>query len=307
MHDLIIIGGGPAGVAAGVYAARKQLKTLLITKNFGGQSISSLGIENWIGEIKISGFELAQKLENHLVSSAGKFVYIKKGENVTKIIKNKDGFIVHTNSESFQTKTILITSGSERRKLIGVKNADKFEHKGLTYCATCDGPLFKDQVVAVIGGGNSAIESAMQLLAYTKKVYLIHRKDNFRADPITVNAIKNNSKLEIIFDSEVKEIIGDKMVNGVVLKNIKTDKESVIDVSGIFAEIGSEPGTDFIGDIVELTPEKTIKIDPWTGKTSTEGIWAAGDVTNIKYHQNNIAAGNAITAIEDIYTYIKSR
>ncbi len=306
MYDLIIIGGGPAGAAAGVYAARKQLKTLLLTKSFGGQSINSIGIENWIGEIKISGLELAKKLENHVKTYAGEFVDVKKNEEVEKIEKKENGFAVKTKNGSFEAKTILITSGSDRRKLSDAKNADKFEHKGLTYCATCDGPLFKNKNVAVIGGGNSAVESAMQLAAYTKKVYLIHRRDSFKADPVTVESVKKNPKIEIVLNSEVIEILGEKMVNGLVLKNTKTAEEKSLYIDGIFVEIGAEANIEFVGETIELTPEKTIKIDPWTQRTSADGIWAAGDVTNIKYHQNNIAVGDAVRAIEDIFVYIKN-
>lgn len=321
MYDLIIIGGGPAGVAAGVYAARKQLKTAVIAKSFGGQSIDSMGVENWIGEIKISGIDLAQKLEKHLQHYAGEFVDIKKNELVEKITENssainseekngeqispKKTFTVKTNKGEYQTKTILIATGSSRKKLPAL-NADKFEHKGLTYCASCDGPFFKDKNVAVVGGGNSALESVMQLLAYTKKVYLIHRRSEFRADPVTVEAIKKDLKLEIIYDSEITEILGEKFVSGFKYKNNKTGEEKEIQIDGIFVEIGAVPATKFAEGLVEMNEEKHIKIDPWTQRTSVTGIWSAGDVTNGKYHQNNIAAGDAVRALEDIYTFIKS-
>ncbi len=305
MYDLIIIGGGPAGASAAVYSARKQLKTLLITKDFGGQSINSVGIENWIGEIKISGLELAKKLENHVNAFAGEYLEIKKNEEVLKIEKNDKTFIVSTKKGSYNTKTILITSGSNRRKLPAL-NADKFEHKGLTYCATCDGPMFQNKIVAVVGGGNSAIESAMQLLSYTEKVCLIHRKDSFRADPISVEAIKANPKLEIIYNSEITEILGENMVNGIKIKNVLDGSEKIMEIDGIFVEIGAVPTTNFLNNLVESESDNTIKIDPWTQKTSEPGIWAAGDVTNIKYHQNNIASGDAVRAIEDIYVFIKS-
>ncbi|HMP67558.1 MAG TPA: FAD-dependent oxidoreductase [Candidatus Paceibacterota bacterium] len=316
MYDLIIIGGGPAGVAAGVYAARKQLKTALITKNFGGQSIDSQGIENWIGEIKISGLELAKKLEDHVIHYADKFVDIKKNEFVQKIEKHfvdevatdkkEFFFTVQTNKGSYSAKTVLVTSGSARKKL-PAKNADKFEHKGLTYCASCDGPFFKDKTVVVVGGGNSALESVMQLLAYTKKVFLIHRRNEFRADPVTVEVIKKNQNLEIIYDSEITEVLGEKMVNSIKYKNNKTQAESQIPIDGIFVEIGAIPSTDFVNGLVEITAENHIIIDPWTQRTTQDGIWAAGDVTNVKYHQNNIATGDAVLALEDIFTYLKSK
>ena len=164
-YDLIIVGGGPAGVAAGVYAARKRLKTLFITKDFQGQSAVSEGIENWIGNIRISGNDLAKNLENHLKSYAGEILSIKEGELCESIKKTEWGFIVKTSGTEYNAKTILVCTGSYRQKLT-VPGADIFEHKGLTYCATCDGPLFADQDVVVVGGGNAAFESASQLLAY---------------------------------------------------------------------------------------------------------------------------------------------
>jgi len=183
MYELAIIGGGPAGVAAGVYASRKQIKTLFIADKFGGQSIVSDGIENWIGDINISGQELANKLEKHLEAYAGEYVDLKKGQLVEKVEKTDNGFKIKTKKgDKFETKSILVATGSNRRRL-PVKGADELEHKGLTYCATCDGPLFSDKDVAVIGGGNSALESAAQLAAYAKSVTIVHRRDEFRGDP----------------------------------------------------------------------------------------------------------------------------
>ena len=306
MYDLAIIGGGPAGTAAGVYASRKQLKTVLITETFGGQSIVSNGVENWIGDIKISGIDLADKFEKHLEAYAGDVVDIKKGEKAESVTKEGSTFKIKTNSGEYEAKSVLVATGSTRRRLPAI-NADKFEHKGLTYCATCDGPLFKDKEVAVIGGGNSALEGVMQLLAYTKKVYLINRSDKFRADPITLEAAKKDSKLEILEHTEVTEILGDVMVNGFKYKNNKTGEEKELPIGGIFVEIGAVPAIDFVKDLVKLTEDKTIEIDPWTQRTSVEGIWAAGDITNVKYHQNNIAAGDAVKALEDIYTWVKSQ
>lgn len=306
IYDLIIIGGGPAGVAAGVYAARKQLRTALITKSFGGQSIDSLGIENWIGDIKISGIDLAIKLEKHVKAYAGDYVDIKKNEWVIEIKKIDEGkFEIITDKNSYLTKTILIASGSSRRK-ITAKNADIFEHKGLTYCASCDGPFFKDKIVAVVGGGNSALEAVMQLLAYTKKVFLIHRRNEFRADPVTVENIKKDPKLEIIYDSEITEIIGDSFVKGLKYFNKIYGAESSILVDGIFVEIGSNPASDFAKNLVKLTDDGHIITDRTNQRTTISGIWAAGDVTDVKYHQNNIAVGDAVLALEDIYTFIKS-
>lgn len=304
MYDLAIIGGGPAGVAAGVYASRKRLKTIYITKDFGGQSIVSDGIENWIGEINISGINLAKKLEENLKAYAEDILDIKKGELVEGIQKINGGFNIKTNTNEYEVKSILISTGSKRRKLPAL-NADKFEHKGLTYCASCDGPLFKDKEVVVVGGGNSALESALQLSAYAKKVYLLHRRNEFRGDPVTIDALKKDPKIEFILRAEVTEILGDVMVNGFKYDQAGEVKELSID--GIFVEIGAVPNTNFLGNLIKLNDSGHIEIDPWTQRTSLDGIWAAGDVTNILYHQNNIAAGDGVKALEDIYQWIKKQ
>ncbi len=306
IYDLIIIGGGPAGTAATVYAARKQLKTLLITETFGGQSIVSDGIENWIGEIKIPGFDLAKKFEAHARAYAGDFVTIATGKRVDRVQKKDSHFVVTTAKDSYEARTILVATGSNRRKIDAV-NADKFEHKGLTYCASCDGPLFRDRDVVVLGGGNSAFESAAQLLAYAKTVTLIHRRDEFRADPVTVETLQKNPNFKIITNAEVTEIHGDFMVNGFTYKNNKTGETATMPIGGIFVEIGAVPAIGFVKDLVATNEHGTVIIDPWNQRTSIDGIWAAGDCTNILYHQNNIAAGDAVRALEDIYVWLKTK
>lgn len=307
IYDLIIIGGGPAGSAAAVYSARKRLKTLFITSEWGGQSVVSEQIYNWIGTSTISGNDLAQNLKKHVLDNVGESLEVKEGEKVISIDKTKEVFTVKTESgEEFSTKTILIASGSGRRKLIA-KNADKLEHKGLTYCASCDGPLFADQDVVVIGGGNAAFESASQLLAYCKSVTLVNRSDTFKADAITVEKVSRNPKINIIKNVEILEIQGEKFVEGIVLKDKITGKEQELKVSGIFVEIGQIPNTNFIKDLVPLDEIGRIKIDAWSQKTEVKGIWAAGDCTNILYHQNNIAAGDAVRAVEDIYLTIHTK
>ena len=241
IYDLIIIGGGPAGSAAAVYSARKQLKTLIIASEFGGQSSVSEKIYNWIGTTEISGADLAKNLENHVKSYVGEFLEVKTGIRVEKIDKESDkdlcDFVVKTNDgQSFITKSVLISTGSNRRRLdSSIPGADTLEHKGLTYCASCDGPMYSGLDVAVIGGGNAALETAAQLLAYCKSVTIFQRSAKFRADEITVAKIIANPKTQM---------------------------------------------------------------------TSVPGIWAAGDCTDILYHQNNIAAGDAVRALEDIYLFL---
>ena len=309
IYDLIIIGGGPAGSAAAVYAARKRLKTLFMTAEWGGQSIVSEKIYNWIGSISISGAELGENFKKHVLVNTGEnqTLEAKEGLKVSTITKETNSFKIKTDSgEEFETKTILVATGSGRRKL-EAKNADRLEHKGLTYCATCDGPLFTDMDVVVIGGGNAAFESAAQLLAYCSSVTLLNRSENFRADPITTERVLKNPKMKIIKNIDILEVKGTDFVEGIIYKDKNTTEEKTINASGIFVEIGQIPNTDFVKDVVPLDKIGKIKIDPWTGKTETNGIWAAGDCTNILYHQNNIAAGDAVRALEDIYVTIHTK
>lgn len=305
MYDLIIIGGGPAGAGACVYAARKQLKTLSIVAEWGGQSSVSVEIYNWIGTKAIAGAELAKNLKEHAESYKGEFLDIKEGNFVKNISKEGSVFKVELdNGEVFEARSVLIASGSGRRKL-EAKNADIFEHKGLTYCATCDGPVFAGLDVAVIGGGNAGFESALQLLAYCKSVTLIHRSNEFRADAVTVEKTLANPNMRAIKNADILEVTGEQFVNGIKIKHKDTGEEETLSVGGIFVEIGQIPNTDLAKDVVSLDEWKKIIVDPMTQAASTEGIWAAGDCTNGRYHQNNIAAGDAVKAIEDIYIYLQ--
>jgi len=304
MKDLIIIGGGPAGSSAAVYAARKLLDTIMITGEFGGQSVVSPDIQNWIGFPSISGADLAKSLKAHVEKYKGEKLEVIEGELVTKVEKIEGGFKVTTGKDSYETKTVLVTTGSHRRKL-DVKGAEELEHKGLTYCASCDGPLFTDQDVAVIGGGNAAFETASQLLAYTKSVTLFNRSDIYKADAVTVNKVLSHENMTAIKNTELTEILGDKFVSGIKYKENGEEKE--ISVAGIFVEIGAIPTTSFVEGVVDLTEYKQIIVDPKTQRTSTDGIWAAGDATNGLYHQNNIAAGDSVKALEDLYLYLHAK
>lgn len=305
-YELVIIGGGPAGCAAAVYAARKQLKTVLVTPEFGGQSIVSEDIQNWIGTPHISGPELAKNLKAHVEEYKGDYLEIKEGASVTSLSKQGDFFKVSLSSgETLSSKAVLVTAGSNRRKLEAV-GADQFEHKGLTYCASCDGPLFSDMDVVVIGGGNAAFETVAQLSAYCKSVTLVHRSNNFKADEITVEKIKSDPKVRIITNAETKEVLGDKFVSGIKILHKDTGEEEILNISGVFVEIGQISNGVFLKDLLDVDEFGKIIIDPWTQRTSTEGIWAAGDITNIHYHQNNIAAGDAVKALEDLYLWIKT-
>jgi len=213
---------------------------------------------------------------------------------------------VKTDKETYQAKTVLVATGSHRRKL-PTEGADKFEHKGLTYCATCDGPLFADMDVVVIGGGNAGFETAAQLLAYAKSVTLLNRSPEFKADPITVKKVLENPKMKAITNAETVEIKGDKFVDTLIYTDKESGEKHELKVSGIFVEIGLIPSTSLVDGLVELDKVKRIVVDPKNQQTSVDGVWAAGDCTNELYHQNNIAAGDAVKAIEDIYVYLKTR
>ena len=307
MYDLAIIGGGPAGTAAGVYASRKHLKTLFVTKEWGGQSTVSPSIENWIGSATISGNELADDLKGHLEHYAGEQVTILGGKHVKTIKKADEGYmIVLEDDTEHHTKAVLISSGSTRRHLKAM-GADEFEHKGLTYCASCDGPLFAGQDVAVIGGGNAGFETAAQLLAYAKSVTLIHRGPAFKADPVTVEKVLAHPNMTGILNANTLAVTGEKIVNGITYQDVTDNSEKTLPVTGIFVEIGMLPNTDLAKEVVALDEYNRIEIDPWTQKTSAENIWAAGDCTNVKYHQNNISAGDGVKALEDIYITLKAK
>ncbi len=304
MYDLIILGGGPAGTAAAVYAARKQLKAAIVTSEFGGQSIVSETIYNWIGTPEISGNQLADSLKKHVTYYKGPFLDVIEGKKITEINKVENKIITKTESgDTLESLAVIVATGSGRRKLEAI-NADIYEHKGITYCASCDGPMFADQDVLVIGGGNAAFETAMQLLAYCKSVTLIHRSAEFRADQITINKILENPKFKAITNAEILRVDGDKFVESLTYKDKISGTETTLATTGIFVEIGQTPNTDFAKGVVEIDQIGKIVVDPMTQASSVPGIWAAGDCTNGRYHQNNIATGDAVKALEDAYIWI---
>jgi len=305
MYDLAIIGGGPAGVTAGVYASRKKIKSVLFAESFGGQSSTSSKIENWIGTIALSGQELAQNLEKHLRAYSQNIVDIKK-EQVKKIEQIENNFFnITTNIQTYSIPVILIATGASRKK-IDCLGAEKFESKGLVYCATCDGPLFTGKDVVVVGGGNSAFESASQLLAYTKSVTLLNRSNKFRADELIVQKMSQLNNFKTILNAQIVEIKGDNFIKSIVYKNTQNNELIEIMAEGVFVEVGSTPTTQFI-DFVEKNENEAIIVDPMTQKTSVEGIWAAGDCTQGLYHQNNIAAGDSAKALENIHSWLQNQ
>jgi alkyl hydroperoxide reductase subunit F len=304
MFDLTIIGGGPAASAAAVYAARKRLKAVIIAGEFGGQSTVSTDIQNWIGTPHISGADLAKSLKAHVSEYAGEFLTIKEGALVTAISGTAGDFSITTNkNETIQSRAVLIASGSQRRK-IDIPGAFEFENKGLTYCASCDGPLFANEDVIVIGGGNAGFETAAQLLAYCKSVTLLNRSEHFRADEITVTQTKKDAKFKALTGVELVNVFGGDFVDGMTIRHTATNTEETILAKGIFVEVGQIPNSAYVKGLVDQNEVGSIKIDPRTQATSVSGIWAAGDVTDVLYHQNNIAAGDAVRALEDIYQWL---
>ena len=297
--ELVIIGGGPAGTAAGVYAARKQLKTALVTESFGGQSVVSPDIKNWIGTPSISGADLADSFKKHLEEYISDWFSLV--ETKVTAITEEDGVLIVelANGDTLKTSTVLLTTGSTRRKLT-VSGADVFDHKGLTYCASCDGPLFADKDVAVIGGGNAGFETAAQLLAYAKSVILLHRSPQYdKADAITVKKVLSHPNMTGITNAQTTSVFGETLVQGLTYE--KDGAEHTLAVEGIFVEIGLIPSTSIIGTLVSLDAVGRVTVDPKTQQSSHARIWAAGDCTDGLFHQNNIAAGDAIKAIEHIY------
>lgn len=308
MNDLIIVGGGPAGIAAGVYAARKKLKTVLIAEEIGGQSTVSEGVENWIGTVKISGPDLAKSLHEHIDAYKGDVLETVIGERAEKLEKLGDMHFKVTlgNGVAHEARSVLIASGATRKKL-DVPGAPEFENKGVVYCASCDGPLFSGMDVAVVGGGNAGFETALQLLAYAKTVTLIHRHKDFKADAITVEKALAHPNMRLITDSYPIEVKGAQFVSGLVVEHKETKEKTELPVQGVFVEIGVLPNTAYAEGVVEMDEVKRVKIDARTQRTSVPGIWSAGDCTDELYHQNNIAAGDAVKALEDIYIALKTR
>lgn len=304
MNDLIIIGGGPAGVAAGVYAARKRLKAVLIAEEIGGQSTVSDGIQNWIGTVNIKGDDLKKSFREHLEAYKQDVLEIVEGDRVESLTQAEGVFTASTrDGKTYTGRSVLLASGAGRKKLL-VPGAEKFENMGVTYCASCDGPMFSGQDVAVVGGGNAGLETAAQLLAYAKSVTLIHRHASFKGDAITVEKVLAHPNMKTVLNAEPVEVLGDKFVSGLTVKDRATDVVTELPVTGVFVEIGVIPNTDYAKGLVELDEVGRVVTDPRNQHTSVDGVWAAGDCTDELYHQNNIAAGDAVKALEDIYQWL---
>lgn len=305
VYDIIILGGGPAGAAAAVYVARKRLKTLLITESFGGQSIVSNDIQNWIGEPHITGFDLAKKFEDH-IRSFSDIVEIKMPEKAQNIKKISENFKITTDQGEYESKVVILAIGASRRKL-NIPGEQKFEGKGVVYCSTCDAPLFSGKKVAVVGGGNAGLEAVVDLFPYAEHITLLVRGDALKGDQITQDEIKKNPKVEIVFNTATKEILGDKFVESLKYQNLKTGELKEINIQGVFVEVGSVPNSEIVKNLVELDQWGQVKIDSKHASTSCLGVFAAGDITDDPYKQNNISAGDAVKAALAAYSYLLKR
>lgn len=299
IYDLVIIGAGPAGITAAVYAARKKMDSLVVTKDIGGQASLSGDIQNYTGYQFITGPELAIKFEEHM----RKFNFnIKENEEVKELIFEKGAFLVKTDKDNYQAKTVIVASGKRSREL-GVTGEREFKNKGLTYCATCDGPLFAERDVAVIGGGNSALDAVLQLTKIANKIYVINITDNLTGDGIMQEKIRADNKVSIFNNSRVKEILGDSFVQTIKIEEDKEEK--VLDVQGIFVEIGLIPNSDFAPSL-EKNERKEIIVNQ-RNETNIPGIFAAGDVTNMPEKQIIIAAGEGAKAVLSTFRYLSTR
>ena len=301
IYDLIIIGGGPGGITAGIYAARQKLNILLITKDFGGQiARKSVDIENYTGFEKISGPELTQKFEKQLKTQK---IEIVTGE-VGKIEKRGGNFSVSTNSGKYEAKSVIIASGSDPRPL-EVPGEKEFTGKGVSYCPLCDGPIFKDKIVAVIGGGNAGFEAAFFLANYVKKIYILEYGPQVKADAENQELVKNTEKAIVIVNATVEKIEGDGFVKSLTYRDLVSKELKKIEVDGIFVEIGNQPATSFAKNLVEFNEKDEIKVEFETYQTKTPGLFAVGDCNVGKYKQIITAAGEGAKAALAAYEYIK--
>ncbi len=303
IYDTIIIGAGPAGVTAGIYTSRKRLKTLLITKDFVGQVGKAGTVENFPGFEEINGLDLLENFRKQLKKFE---VEIKEGEEVKGITKDKDNlFEVKAGSgKIYLAKTVIIASGKDPRPL-EVPGEKEFVGKGVSYCVTCDGPLFKGKSVAVIGGGNSGFRAAFELSKICPKVYIFEFKQAASADESIQERIRQAKNIETITNAVVKEIKGKAFVENMVYENKLSKKIIEIPVNGIFVEVGYIPATSFVKNLVELNERDEVKIDKDCA-TKTPGIFAAGDITDEKYKQMIIAAGEGAKAGLSVYEYIQN-
>ena len=305
IHDVIIIGGGPAGLTAGIYTSRARISTLLIEKlGIGGQASITDRIENYPGFIEgISGPELIRNMEEQAKSFGVKTVF----DEVTRVEVSDEGTIkrvfVHDDPEPYQCLSIIVAAGHVQRKL-GVPGETEFTGRGVSYCATCDGAFFRDRAVAVVGGGDVAVEEALFLTRFVSKVYIVHRRDRLRATKILQERAAGNDKIAFVFDSVLDEVSGQTTVNGVKIRNVKTGQTRVLAVDGVFVFIGWNPNLSFLGTVVDRSEDGYIIVDKEM-MTSREGIFACGDCCKKNLRQIVAACGDGATAAFSAQHYVE--
>jgi thioredoxin reductase (NADPH) len=303
--DVIIVGGASAGLTAGIYASRRKLKTIIITKDIGGQTAPNPHVENYPGFKGISGLKLMQRFEKQVRSFGVKIVF----EEMKQIEEKEGRFLIKTCSNQYLTKSLILAFGKTPRNL-NVPGEREFQGKGISYCATCDMPIFRDKTVAVIGGGNSALDAAIYGSSIAKKVYLIHRRDEFRGFETAVEEAKKKNNIEFVLDSVVIEFKGDKFLRSTAIKNVKTNEMKELEIDGAFIEIGSEVKTDFVKHLVKLDENGHVVINNrcetfYPDKNEIRpGIFAAGDLTNTPFKQIVISAGEGAKAALQAYNYL---
>jgi thioredoxin-disulfide reductase len=302
MYDTIIIGGGAAAMSAAIYASRRQMKTLMIAKDLGGQMIWASLIENYPGYKSIPASELIEKFSEQ-VRELGVEIKINEVKEIKK--SSDDTFEVSTAAEKFLGKTVIVAIGAAHRQL-GVPGEKELSGRGVAYCANCDGPLFRNKTVAVIGGGNSALDSAGLLSKIAKKVYLIHQFPVFQAFEHLEKNVREAANIEIILQSKVEEIIGEKRVASIKIRNLADNSSREIALDGIFVEIGFEVKTDLVAGLVERNKKEEIIIND-KGETSLPGLFAAGDAATAPYKQIVVAAGQGAIAALSAYDYIQTK
>ncbi len=300
MYDLMIIGGGPAGLAASVYAARKQLKTLLISVDIGGQINTTLGIENYLGFQFIEGPELISKFQTQMSQFP---IDQKIGSKVSRLEKIKGGFeAVAETGEKYQSKAVIFTTGKKPRKL-NVPGETELAGRGVTYCAICDGPVFAGQRVAVVGGGNSALEAALDMVKIAEHVDLVSLTP-LTGDAVLINQLADAKNLSTFIEYQTEEIKGQGLVEGMVVKDLKSGEKKLLDVTGIFIEIGLVPNSDVVKGLVELNKWGEVPIS-CASETTMPGLYAAGDVTDIPEKQIIVAAGEGAKAALQAHRYLQ--
>lgn len=296
MYDVIIVGGGPAGLTAGIYTGRRALKTLILTRDIGGQASKAWDIENYPGFEKTSGADLCTKFYNQAKS----FDTEVKFEETKNISKDGETFRVKTTSGTYESKTIILASGKQPREL-GVPGEEEFKGKGVSYCATCDGPFFKGKTIAIIGGGNSALDAAIYCSKICQKIYLIYRGTAFPAEQYLTDQVKAEKNIDVMLESEIQQISGTATVEKIELKSGK-----LLDVSGVIIEIGYVVDRTILEGLVELNDKDQVKTNG-TQETSLPGVFAAGDITDAAYKQIVIAAGEGAKAALSAFDYIQKK